>query len=87
LLWNLRLSEYDFEIEHCRETQIRYVDALSRHVKAINTNQIISKERVKIEQNAEKFCKSIEAGKFKGESEYIYDEDGVIYRRRMIGEH
>jgi hypothetical protein len=79
-------AEFDFEIEQRRGKQIRHVHALSRHVQAIGTSQIIPKERVKAEQGTDKLCNSIEVGKFMGKSEYFYDE-GVIYRRRMNGEH
>jgi hypothetical protein len=41
---------------------------------------------VKAEQASDKFCNSIEVGSFMGKSKYFYDE-GVIYRRRMNGEH
>jgi hypothetical protein len=53
----------------------------------VHTSKTIPKERVKAEQASEKFCNSIEVGRFIGKSEYFYDEDGVIYRRRMNGEH
>jgi hypothetical protein len=66
---------------------MRHVDALSRHVQAVHTSKIIPKERVKAEQDSDKFCNSIEVGKFMGKSEYFYDEEGVIFRRRMNGEH
>jgi hypothetical protein len=42
---------------------------------------------VKAEQASDKFCNSIEVGRFMGKSEYIYDEEGVTYMRRMNGEH
>jgi hypothetical protein len=41
---------------------------------------------VKEEQATDKFCNSIEVGKFMGKSGYFYDE-GVIYRKRINGEH
>jgi hypothetical protein len=42
---------------------------------------------VKAEQVSDEYCNSIEVGKFLGELEYFYDEEGVIYRSRMNGEH
>jgi hypothetical protein len=87
LRWCLRLTEFDFSIEHLPGTKIRHVGALSRHVLAVHTNKTFPKERVKAEQASEKFCNSIEFGKFMGKSEYFYDEERVIYRRRMNGEH
>jgi hypothetical protein len=74
--WSLRLPEFDFEIEHHPGTQIRHVDALSRHVQAINTIQIIPKKRMKVEQGTDRFCNSSEVRKCMGKSEYFYD--GVI---------
>jgi hypothetical protein len=82
---SLRLLDFDFEIEHRPGTQIKHVDALSRHVQAITTSQIIPKETVKAEQGINRFCNSLDVGKFMEKSEYFYD--GVIYRRRMNGEH
>jgi hypothetical protein len=87
LRWSLRLSEFDFQIEHCPGTQIRDVDALSRHVQAVNTSQIIPMGSVKAEQASDKLCNSIKVGNFLGRSEYFYNEEGVIYRRRMNCEH
>jgi hypothetical protein len=56
---SLRLSEFEFEIQHRLGTQIRHVDALSRHVQAVHTSKIIPKERVRVEQASDKFCNSI----------------------------
>jgi hypothetical protein len=86
LRWSLRFTEFDFFIENRPGTQIRHVDALSRHVQAVHTNKRIPNERVKAEQASDKYCNSTEVGKFLGNSEYFYDE-GVIYRRGMNGEH
>jgi hypothetical protein len=66
LRWGLRLTEFDFSIEHRPGTQIRYVDAVSRHVQAVHTSKIIPKVRVKAEQASDKFCNSIEVGKYLG---------------------
>jgi hypothetical protein len=85
--WSLRLAEFDFDIEHRPGTQIRHADALSRHVHTVTANQTLSKELVKAEQETDKFCNSLEVGKPQGRSEYFYDEEGVIYRRRKNGEH
>jgi hypothetical protein len=56
-------------------------------VQAVTTNQTLPKAVVKAERGADKFCNSLEVGKFKGKSEYFYYEERVIYRRRMNGEH
>jgi hypothetical protein len=87
LRWSLRLSEFDFQIEDRPGTQIRHVDAISRHVQAVHTSKIIPKRRVKVEQASDKFCNLIVVGKFMGKSEYFYDEEGDIHRSRMNDEH
>jgi len=68
--WRLRLAEFDIDIPG---TQIRHVDALSRHVQTVTTNQTLSKELVKAEQGTDQFFKSLEVGKPKGKSDYFYD--------------
>ena len=85
--WSLRLTEYDFDLEHRPGAKIRHVDALSRHVQAITTEQSLSKNLVRAEQKRDNFCSTLQVGKQKGRSEYFYDEEGVIYRRRKNGEH
>ena len=42
--WSLRLSEFDFEIEHVPGSKIKHVDALSRHVRLVEDTQLMSKE-------------------------------------------
>jgi hypothetical protein len=79
--WSLRLAEFDFDIEHHPGTQIKHVDALSRHVQAVTANQTLSKNLVKAEQGTDKFCNYLEVGKSKAKSEYFYDKEEVIYRR------
>jgi hypothetical protein len=74
-------------MELCPGTQIKHVDVVSRHVQVVTTSQTLSKEVVKAEQSTDSFCNSLVVGKFKGNSEYFYDKEGVIYRRRMNGEH
>ena len=63
------------------------MDALSRHVQTVTTERTLTKDQVRSEQKVDKYCNTIEVGKQKGRSEYFYDEDGVIYRRRKNGEH
>jgi len=48
--WILRLSEFDFVIEHKAGTKISHVDALSRLVGAIMENGLRDKERFLEEQ-------------------------------------
>jgi len=43
--WSLRLSEFDFFIEHKAGTKISHVDALSRNIGAIMEDDLPDKER------------------------------------------
>ena len=75
--WSLRLAEFDFDVEHRPGAKIRHLDALSRHVQDITTEQSLSKNLVRAEQKRDNFCSTLQVGKQKGRSEYFYDE-GVI---------
>ena len=48
--WNLRLAKFVFDVEHRPGAKIRQVDALSRHVQAMTTEQSFSKNLVRAEQ-------------------------------------
>jgi hypothetical protein len=87
LKWSLKLSEYDFEVQHKPAAQIRHVDSLSRAVQTVSSQQALSREEVKVEQSKDKFCTTLKVGKEKGKTEYFADEEGLIYRRRKNGEH
>ena len=41
--WSLRLSEFNFEIEHVPGSKIKHVDALSRHVGLVEETHLMSK--------------------------------------------
>jgi hypothetical protein len=82
LRWSLRLSEFDFTVEHLQGTQIRHVDALSRAVKSVAHGQDLPRENVKVEQETDKYCRLLELGNQNRKSEYFANEEGVIYRRR-----
>lgn len=56
--WSLRLSEFDFVVEHKAGSKIGHVDALSRHVATVLDDGILSKERILLEQRKDSFCKS-----------------------------
>ena len=47
LRWSLRLSEFDFTIEHRPGTQIRHADALSRAVQTVSRDMEIPRDVVK----------------------------------------
>ena len=87
LRWSLRLSEFDFTVQHSPGTQTRHAHALRKAVQRIAHDRDISREEVKREQAGDKFCQSLEVGPAKGKSENFAVEDGVIYRRRKNEEH
>ena len=80
--WSLRLSEFDFVIEHKAGSKISHVDALSRHVGAIMQDGLPDKERFLEEQKKDSFCSSRKSGNPFSRSEYFLDEEGVLYKRR-----
>ena len=55
--WSLRLSEFQFDIEHVPCSKIRHVDALIRHVGLVEEPKFMSKELMIREQKGDPFCK------------------------------
>jgi hypothetical protein len=68
LRWSLRLAEFDFDVEHRPGAKIRHVDALSRHVQSMTTEQSFSKYLFRAEQKRDIFCGTLKVGKQKGRS-------------------
>jgi hypothetical protein len=79
--WSLRLSEFQFDIEHVPRSKIKHVDALSRHVGLVEKPQIMSKELVIREQKKDSFCEEHVQNCQTVNSEYFLDMDGALYRR------
>jgi hypothetical protein len=71
--WSLRLSEFDFDIEHVPGTKIRHVDALSRHVGLVEVNQLLSKELTLKEQDKDAFCEKQKRIGLKAKGEFFLD--------------
>ena len=57
MCWSLRLSEFNFEIEHVPGSKIKHVDALSRHVGLVEDTQLMSKQLMLREQRKDSFFK------------------------------
>jgi len=74
--WAIKLSEYDFTVEHRSGTKMRHADALSRSVNMINKNEPLSKEVIHYEQEIDELCQ-----KYKGYENFWTDEEGVLYRQ------
>ena len=71
--WSLRLSEFDFIVEHRPGTKIKHVDALSRHVATIMQDGLPSKEEILAEQRKDPFCNTQKPGTHSSKSEYFLD--------------
>ena len=70
--WSLRLSEFDFEIEHVTSSKINHVDALSRHVGLVEDTQLMSKELMLREQKRSHFVK-------KADTEQTYHKRWIVF--------
>ena len=55
LRWNMKLSEFDFIVEHRLWSNTGHVDALSRHVDAVKHGAALSKELVLREHDKDVF--------------------------------
>ena len=85
--WSLRLTKFNFTVEHRPGTQIRNVDNLSRAIKTVQSCQELPRDEVKKAQARDKFCQKLDVGGVKSSSEYFADEDGIIHRRLKTAEH
>jgi hypothetical protein len=82
----MRLSEFDFSVQHCPDTKIRHVDALSRSFHAVTTEAPLSKDVLRREQRQDPFCKSLRVKTAGAQAGYFYDCDDVIYERQKKGD-
>jgi hypothetical protein len=73
LRWSLRLSEFNFEVEHRPGTQIRHADALGRAFEV--QEQEVPREVVKTAQVGDKICQSLQHGPATTKSECFTDEE------------
>ena len=73
--WAVKLSEYDYIVEHRPGTKMRHADALSRNVNGIEKDMVLSREIIKEEQEKDGDCI-----RYKGDECFWVDEDGVLYR-------
>jgi len=72
--WAIKLSEYDFVVEHRPGTQMRHPDALSRNVNVIKEELVLSKENIRDKQEVDELCE-----KYKQYEDFWSDEDGILY--------
>jgi hypothetical protein len=54
--WSLRLSEFDFCVEHTSGPKLTHVDALSLHVSTVGGKTVLTKQLILEEQCKDSFC-------------------------------
>jgi len=54
--WSLKLSQFDFSVEHRAGSKIAHVDALSRHVGAVMNQSSLNRENILREQQKDAFA-------------------------------
>jgi len=72
--WAIKLSEYDFTVEHRPGTKMRHADALSKNVNVITEKLVLSKEVIRDEQERDELC-----AKYNQYENFWTNEDGLLY--------
>jgi hypothetical protein len=75
-LWAVKLSEYDYTVEHRPGTQMRHADTLSRSVNAVENDLVLLREVIKDEQERDELCLQ-----YRGYENFWADEEGILYRQ------
>jgi len=83
--WYLGLSELDFIVEYRAGTKMPHVDAVSRHLGTISSENKLSPEEELEEQPKDWFCKELKPGSYSSRLEIFYDS--LIYRPQRYSKH
>jgi hypothetical protein len=75
---DVKLSEYDYTVEHRPGFKMRHADALSRSVNKIEGDLVLSKDIIKERQEVDEACI-----KYKQYENFWTDEDGILYRQGL----
>jgi hypothetical protein len=78
--WAVKLSEYDYKVEHRPGTQMQHADALSRNINVIHKDLVLSREIIREEQEKDSAC-----FKYKQAENFWTDEDGILYHQEIKG--
>jgi transposase InsO family protein len=78
--WAVKLSEYDFVVEHRPGTKMRHADALSRSVNQVERDLVLSREIIKDEQQKDEACRE-----YRHCENFWNDEEGVLYYQTNKG--
>lgn len=76
--WAIKLSEYDFVVEHRPNTKMRHADALSRSANMVEKDLILFQEVIRDEQARDDLCT-----KYRKYEKFWVDEDGLLYRQGL----
>jgi pyruvate carboxylase len=85
--WSLRLSEFDFGVEHTSGSKVTHVDALSRHVPTVGGRTVLTKQLILEEECKDLFCGRQKQSRLTPRSEFFLYMDGLLYRRQSGKEH
>ena len=77
--WAMKLAEYDFDVKQRPSTQMRYADALSRCVNAVEETVVLGREEVYEQQESDELCQ-----RYKHYEDFWTDEEGMLYRQVNI---
>lgn len=75
--WAVKLSEYDYTVEHRPGTKMRHADALSRSVNTVEKNFNLSRDVICEEQRKDDICL-----KCKQYEHFWTDEDEILYYQK-----
>jgi hypothetical protein len=81
MIWSLRLSDFEFSVEHLPGKKVAHVDALSRHVGLVEESLMPTKQEVILAQLTYSFCERQKVNNFTSTSEFFHDIEGALYRR------
>ena len=71
LRWTLRLSDLDFIVEYRGGSKIPHIDAPSRHVGTISSENKLSPKEVLNEQRKDRFYKELKPGSYTSRLEFF----------------
>jgi hypothetical protein len=74
--WAIKLSEYDFNLEHRPNTRMRHADALSRCIHVVNKDLTLTKEIIQEEQTKDALCEQ-----YRQREGFWLDDDDVLYKQ------
>ena len=74
--WAVKLSEYDFVVEHRPGAKMRHADALSRNINQVEKGLVLSREVIRDEQEKDSVCMQC-----KHYETFWTDDEGMLYHQ------